>query len=139
MTDAMRDYGLGNGMTLPTAQLEFVKCKTHHVESRFTVKGWESKVWQTWVLNWITYGSRQVTPQSNLPPQTKCAYSVEPCDDYAVAGSRYCQTHRDIYKARREKREAEMGKPHPIEVLVQDVKENVHHLVTSLTTRKAMV
>lgn len=138
LTEGMTDYGTTNGMTAPTIQHEFVKCKTHHLESRFTERGWESKVWQTWVLNWISFGAKQVTPQSATPPQVKCAYHVEACEGYAVAGSKYCQVHRDLYKERRDRREEKMNQPSRVAVIVQDVKDGMKQMVDALVQGKAM-
>jgi hypothetical protein len=46
-------------MTPSTIAIEFEKCRVHHQESLFTMLGWERQVWQTWVLNWITFGRTQ--------------------------------------------------------------------------------
>jgi hypothetical protein len=56
----MTAYAASKGMTPVTFSHEFEHCKMRHGESRFTDKGWASQVWQTWVLNWVKFGKKQV-------------------------------------------------------------------------------
>lgn len=97
LTDEMRAYGEQKGMTTATIQHEFEHCREHHRknESRFTEKGWASSVWNTWVLNWVKFGSKQIEGPSAQAPQSKCAWANSPCECYAVPGSKYCTEHRD--------------------------------------------
>lgn len=65
LSDGMLEYATRKGMTVPTATHEFEHCKTHHVESVWTEIGWASKVWHTWVLNWVSFGKKQVPGSGN--------------------------------------------------------------------------
>lgn len=60
LSERMKEYGITNGMSTTTVQHEFEKCRTHHLENLHTDLGWEFRVFQTWVLNWVTYGRKQV-------------------------------------------------------------------------------
>lgn len=60
LSENMKAYGLKNGMSTLTVQHEFEKCRTYHLESEHTDLGWESRVFKTWVLNWISFGRKQV-------------------------------------------------------------------------------
>ena len=62
----MRDYAKRYGMSTDTTEHEFQHCKTHHLDSEFTDRGWESQVWQTWVLNWVKFGRKQVVSEESV-------------------------------------------------------------------------
>lgn len=122
----MAAYATMKGMTPETMTIEFAKCTLHHekIGSRFTQAGWEGKTWQSWVLNWITYGAKQVPARAIQPSQTQCAYANSPCEADAVPGSKYCQPHRDLFKRSK-----------PGSSTVQDVDK----LVSGLSQKKSMV
>ena len=65
LTESMQEFAVKHGMIPDTFQHEFEKCKTYHAENRWTQKGWDSLVWQRWVLNWVSYGRKQVTVATN--------------------------------------------------------------------------
>lgn len=46
----------------------------------------------------------QLISNQNRPPQRKCEFSNEPCEDYAVTRSRYCERHNEFFKQARERR-----------------------------------
>lgn len=117
MTEGMRLYGKEHGMTEATLRLEFQHCTEHHRKqgSRFTDKGWESSVWNTWVLQWVKFGSKQIADPSALPPQAKCAWvNGGQCEEYARPQSKYCEPHGAIVKQVQDR--------HKGEVLMQVVK-----------------
>lgn len=60
LSDANREYACRKGMTLETMEHEFERCKNHHAENQWTEKGWKFLVWERWVLNWMSYGSKQL-------------------------------------------------------------------------------
>ena len=67
LNEKMREYARLYGMCTDTVRHEFEHCKTRHAESVFTVRGWEQQVWQTWVLNWKKFGSKQITADATDP------------------------------------------------------------------------
>jgi hypothetical protein len=56
------EFAVANGMRTETVHHEFEKYKTHHAESLWTQRGWDELVWRKWVLNWVSYGRKQVLP-----------------------------------------------------------------------------
>ncbi len=62
LTPSMEEYGLKKGMASMTVHHEFESCKEHHLRegSRFTEQGWDSAVWRTWTLKWVSFGHKQV-------------------------------------------------------------------------------
>jgi hypothetical protein len=61
LTEKMKSFGMKHGMTEATVMHEFERYKAHHSEKEWTDKGWEILVWTKWVLNWISYGRKQIT------------------------------------------------------------------------------
>jgi hypothetical protein len=72
ITEQMVTYGKQKGMNPLTIEHEFEHCKLHHdkQESTFTEKGWTRQVWQTWVLMWISFGSKQINSSGLLLPKS---------------------------------------------------------------------
>jgi len=136
LTDAMQVYAIKKGMTMLTIAHQFEHCRTHHAQHRFTAKGWSAQVWQTWVLNWISFGAKQVTVQSIPSPSARCAYANQPCEHVSIPGSKYCQDHRDLIQRRQyeAKSPPELGA-----VSVQPAASDVKKLVGSLSQGKAML
>lgn len=60
LNERMLEFGLKNGMTHATVQHEFEKCRTYHLESEQTAIGWEYRTFYSWVLNWVSYGRKQI-------------------------------------------------------------------------------
>lgn len=46
--------------------------------------------------------------------ESKCAYANEPCDEYAIPPSRYCQQHKDVIERAKASRFGLKAVNHPI-------------------------
>lgn len=70
LSQEMIAYAKSKGMTQDTFTHEFEHCKEHHQEARFTIRGWSGQVWRTWVLNWISFGRKQVPVKDSTIPRS---------------------------------------------------------------------